>query len=229
MSNLDTLVRVVGKLGALHEEFVFVGGIVNGLYVTVPLTPGPRPTTDVDVVCEAVTYSGYMRVGRALADLGFGQGASRGDPPFRWRHESDILDVIPVGEDVLGFTNRWYRRGIADPWLVEMKGGGPRIKLFAPPYHLAAKLAAYADREADDPFASPDLEDIVGLLANRPELVAEVQQADPVVSTWIREAVRWALADERQDELLSAHLPPDLPRDALAVVRARVRAVTQEI
>lgn len=225
MSNLETLGRVVDKLGSLHQDFVFVGGIVNGLYVTVPLTPGPRPTIDVDVVCEAATYTGYARIGRALADAGFRQGASTGDPPFRWRHGPDVLDVIPVGEDVLGFTNRWYERGIADPWFVELDNGGPKIKLFTPPYHLAAKLAAYADRGADDPFASPDLEDIVGLFANRPELVAEVEQADSEVSTWIREGLRRALPAGRQVELLAGHLPPGLPREALDVVQARVQAV----
>lgn len=78
---------------------------------------------------------------------------------------------MPPDPSVLGFTNPWYGAALENTRPVEI-ADGLEIRVPAPPVLLATKLAAHEDRGADDPMTSTDLEDVIALLANRPELVA---------------------------------------------------------
>jgi len=128
---------------------------------------------------------------------------------------------------ILGFSNRWY------PQLVEHARthslhDGSSVLVASPPYLVATKLEAYADRGAADMRLSHDLEDVIILFDGRPELVGEILSAPRSVRTWIREATRRLLESHTFREALVGHLPPDAASQARApeVIR-RMRVVAE--
>lgn len=205
-SNRELLVRTVRKIEPLLDRLVFVGGAVVELYFTDPASERVRPTTDTDCLCEVASYSEYHRLGDRLRELSFRQSLREADPPYRWRSGDDVLDVMPPDPSVLGFTNPWYGTALDDTRSTEI-ADGLAIRVPAPPVLLATKLAAHEDRGADDPMTSTDLEDVIALLANRPELVGEVAAADRELRDWIVGRIDRFLPSDRASELVAAFLP----------------------
>jgi hypothetical protein len=101
-------------LSPLLPEIVFVGGATIHLWLTEPTAPPARATDDVDVICDVTTRAGYYKLGERRRELDLHETP---DEPVtcRWRHrESQLaIDVMPVAEEVLGFTNEWYELAIA--------------------------------------------------------------------------------------------------------------------
>jgi len=73
-----------------------------------------------------------------------------------------IVDVMPIDEDVLRFSNRWYAPAIESAQTLSI--GGSEIRIVSPVYFVATKLEAFHGRGADDMAMSHDLEDIVTLV-----------------------------------------------------------------
>lgn len=205
-ANLDLLEGIAHAVRPLLDEIVFVGGAIAELYTTVPVLPRARATTDTDALCEAASYVEYAQLGRRLEALGFRQALRHNDPAYRWRSAAGVLDLMPIVEDVLGFTNAWYTYGLANA-VEHTLADGLRIRILSPPAYLATKLAAYESRGKEDPYSSHDLEDIVALLARRPELVAEVEATPVELRSWTRDTITEFLARDDAEELVGANLP----------------------
>ncbi len=108
-SNVELLTKVAKRLGPLLREVVFVGGCTTALLITDEAAAEVRPTFDVDVIAEITTYPGYAAFSERLRALGFREDSSKGAPLCRWLIDPIKLDVMPLEEKILGFTNRWYR------------------------------------------------------------------------------------------------------------------------
>ncbi|MBI5489686.1 MAG: hypothetical protein HY905_20300, partial [Deltaproteobacteria bacterium] len=106
--NREMLRRVATALGDLDAPVVFVGGAVVELLVTDAAAPAPRPTEDVDVVVQVLTFADYARLGQQLRDRGFREDAREGAPICRWTIDDVTVDVMPAPLDLPGFSNRWY-------------------------------------------------------------------------------------------------------------------------
>lgn len=204
-SNRALLVRVARKIEPLLDRLVFVGGAVVELYFTDPAAGRARTTTDTDAICEVATYTEYQRLGDRLRELSFTQSLREADPPYRWRSGEDVFDLMPRDEDVLGFTNPWYDSALAENRAVEIDRA-LTIRIPDPPVYLATKLAAYEGRGRDDPLVSADLEDVVTLIANRGELVEEVEAAEPELRRWVSERIGSALPADQTVELVAGFL-----------------------
>lgn len=205
-SNRELLVRTVRKIEPLLDRLVFVGGAVVELYFTDPASDRVRPTTDTDCLCEVSSYTEYHRLGDRLRELSFRQSLRDADPPYRWRSNNDVLDVMPPNPSVLGFNNPWYDAALKDTRSTEI-AEGLKIRVPAPPMLLATKLAAHGDRGTDDSLTSVVMEDVIALLANRPELVDEVEAADRELREWIGRRIARFLPSEQAGELVAAFLP----------------------
>lgn len=90
------------------DDLVFLGGSVTGLLVTDEAAGDPRATRDVDAIAAINSYAAYAVFGDRLRSLGFAEDTSEGAPLCRWVHHELVLDVMPLNEDILGFSNRWY-------------------------------------------------------------------------------------------------------------------------
>src|SRR5258708_1033706 len=107
--NLEQLITAAQLLRPLLGELVFVGGSVTGLLITDEAAAAPRATLDVDAIAEITSYAEYAAFGERLRKLGFAEDTSEDAPLCRWVHQGTILDVMPLDEKILGFSNRWYR------------------------------------------------------------------------------------------------------------------------
>ena len=108
-SNLEQLITAARLLRPLLDELVFIGGSVTGLLITDDAACAPRATFDVDAIAEITSYAEYAKFGDRLRALGFTEDSGEGAPMCRWIHRGTILDVMPLDEKILGFSNRWYR------------------------------------------------------------------------------------------------------------------------
>lgn len=112
--NLTMLEQVARSLGPeLCTQFVFVGGAAAGLLITDLAMPAIRRTDDVDIVISAEALADYDPFEDQLRGLGFVQDQSPDAPVCRWRVDGVAVDLMPTQEEILGFTNRWYRMGVA--------------------------------------------------------------------------------------------------------------------
>jgi hypothetical protein len=56
----------------------------------------------------------YYNFSNLLRTLGLQESTESGAPLCRWHYEEISIDVMPCDSSVLGFSNRWYRPGIAN-------------------------------------------------------------------------------------------------------------------
>ena len=174
--NLALLEQAALLLGPLLDELVLVGGCAAGLLVTDAGASPIRPTEDVDLLVESATYADYHRFGRRLVALGFRQGTVPGDPLCRFRHPHLVLDLMPLDEGILGFSNRWYASALRSP-LRRPLPSGREISHIDAAHFLASKLEAFRSRGGGDYVTSADLEDVVVVIDGRPTLERELGAA----------------------------------------------------
>ena len=206
--NLPHLERVVDRLGELAEDLMLVGGCAAGLLVTDPAAAQIRATEDVDLVVEAVSYPDYHAFCQRLLGRGLHQGGHPDAPICRWRGEGVILDVMPLDEAVLGFSNRWYRPALRAALRADL-GGGRSLQHIDGPHFLASKLEAFHNRGEGDHLMSHDLEDLVVVVEGRPEIVTEVDAAGGEVRAFLAEGVAGLLADRFFMEALAGYFAGD--------------------
>jgi hypothetical protein len=215
--NLAQLEQAAARLGDLRDELTLVGGCAAGLLITDPGAAGVRPTFDVDLVVEATTYVEYERFGRRLEHVGFQRSTGLEDPLCRWHLGSLVLDVMPLDEKVLGFSNRWYASAIRSRITRELPGGAT-IHLIDAPHFLASKLEAFSSRGAGDPLSSHDLEDLIRVFDGRAGIEQDLAEA----SSALRRHVRSSLADCMADRFFVEALPGYFPTHEEGDARARL-------
>jgi hypothetical protein len=159
-------------LGPILGEVVFVGGATIHLWLTEPGAPPARATEDVDVVCEVTTRTEYYRLGGRLRERGLSE-ASDGTVICRWRSADPEL--------VLG-----YEEAIATATAITL-GSGAEIRAATPAALVATKLAAWKGRGEGDLLRSLDIHDVLTLVDGRPELVSEIEAAEPKLRAYIRD------------------------------------------
>ena len=71
---------VARRLAPLNIRFVFVGGVVMPLLVDQPELAEFRPTKDIDVIVEIVTYQQFSALEERLRVSGFCHDTSEGAP-----------------------------------------------------------------------------------------------------------------------------------------------------
>lgn len=206
--NLALLLSAARYLKPLLNEVVFVGGCTIALLVTDPAAAAVRATYDVDVIVEVTSYADYAVFSERLRTLGFQEDSSEGAPLCRWQKEQIKLDVMPLDETVLGFSNRWYRETMTHATSVELD---PKITIRAitAPYFVATKFEAFHGRGKGDIFASHDLEDVITLIDGRGTITEEIKASGSVVRKFIAENIAELLEDQRFTDALPGFLLPD--------------------
>jgi hypothetical protein len=131
-----------------------------------------------------------------------------------------IVDVMPTGENALGFTNPWYEKGYVATVQYELEKGCV-IKISHPVYFLASKIAAFNDRRGGDGRRSSDFEDLVFVLNNRTRIWQELSEAKGEVASLLKkESGKW-LEIPYIEEWISAHIERNEQR--------RIRMITGEM
>ncbi len=177
-------------------ELVFVGGAVTSLLVTDEGAGLPRTTLDVDAIAEITSYAEYTAFGERLRALGFSEDTSEGAPLCRWIHSGTILDVMPLDEKILGFSNRWYRAAMEAATTHQLVRDLD-IRVVTAPYFLATKIEAFKGRGRRDFLASHDLEDLIFVIDGRSTIVEEAQTETALASRVPPRRNHWIAGDAR--------------------------------
>jgi predicted nucleotidyltransferase len=165
--NLELLIGVARLLRPMLADLVFVGGSTTALLITDTAAAEVRPTYDVDAIAEIISYAEFEAFSQRLQHLGFAVDHSEGAPICRWAHGDFRLDVMPIDEKILGFSNRWYKPAMETAQTVRLANDLP-IRVVTAPLFLGTKLEAFKGRGKNDYFASHDLEDVVAVIDGRP-------------------------------------------------------------
>ena len=223
--NLDLLAEAARLLKPLLGELVFVGGCTTALLITDKAAADVRPTFDVDAIAEITSYAAYADFSERLRKIGFTEDTSEGAPICRWLQKKTILDVMPLDEKILGFSNRWYRPAMESAEERELERG-LRIRVVTAVYFCATKLEAFAGRGKDDYLSSRDLEDLVAVIDGRAELVQEIRSAQEDVRTYIASEINKLLRTQAFVDALPGYLLPDAASQArITLLVSRLRQI----
>ncbi len=222
---LKMLRTVAEALGPeLRERMVFVGGCTTALFMTDPVTlEGVRATDDVDLIVDLAGYAAWTKLQEALREKGF-TDAQDEIVICRMRLGMLKVDFMPDDARVLGFSNRWYARGI-ETAVTRPLESGLSIKVLRPEMFLATKLEAYLGRGQDDLFLSRDLEDILLLIDGRPEIVAEVQNSEDDVRRFTGREISALLRNRDFDYFLEGNIKG--PPGRTHIVRERFALISR--
>lgn len=110
---LDMLQTVAEALGPdLRQRLVFVGGSTTALLITDAITrEGIRLTDDVDLIMDLAGYPEWTRLQAELREKGFAE-SPEDTVICRMRLGELKVDFMPDDPKILGFSNRWYAKGI---------------------------------------------------------------------------------------------------------------------
>lgn len=113
---------------------------------------------------------------------------------------------MPLGEAILGFSNRWYAYAFANAATLTLEPGLD-VHIATAAAFLAMKWEAFASRGAADPMSSHDLEDLITVVAGRAGIVADVHAAPEEIRHLIRNRTAAFLAAEWAPAILEGNLP----------------------
>lgn len=179
--------RVAPALGSLLDQLVLVGGCAAAFLVPQPEDRTLRPTEDVDYIVPAFSYGEFAEWETRLRQLGFTECPDEG-VICRWMVNGIRVDFMPVEGRILGFTNRWYAEAVRDPELFALKSG-LQVRVVNVPVFLATKFEAFGDRGGGDYAVDSDIEDVITVLAFRPESADLIAAAAPEVREYLCEQV----------------------------------------
>jgi hypothetical protein len=200
--NMMQLEAVAAALGDLLPHVTFVGGSTTVLLVDEAAHHGIRKTDDVDVIIDVATLVEYQRFSKKLREQGFREDT--GGPICRWLFNTNTgqikLDVMPIDEKILGFSNRWYNDAIKEAFEVALPNG-IAIRVVSPVYFLATKFEAFANRGKGDYF-SHDLEDVVFVMENRDRFIFELMDCSDELKAYFSCQAASLLCDDFLNVLL---------------------------
>ncbi|HYL72931.1 MAG TPA: hypothetical protein VEU96_01945 [Bryobacteraceae bacterium] len=221
--NREQLTVAAQLLRPLLGELVFVGGCATGLLITDPGAGDPRSTLDVDAIAEITSYAEYVEFGARLRELGFAEDSSEDALLCRWVQDRTILDVMPLDEKILGFSNRWYRDAMTSS-VTHKLADDLDIRILTAPFFIATKLDAFKGRGRGDLLLSPDLEDVITVVDGRASLLAEVRAEAADLQLYIRTEIGGLLAAAGFLNALPGYLLPDAASQArIAIVLERLK------
>lgn len=182
------LMGVASKLGdELLQQVTFVGGATVSLHLDDAQPLDISSTKDVDFIVSVTSYSGYHDLSIKLRERGFTDYIPLDDeksPMCRFICNGIMVDVMPDDEEILGFSNAWFKRCHSAPKIYTLPNQ-VTIRIAEAKYLLATKLAAFAHR-GQDMLSSKDAEDIIILLNGRDTLVREVLLGPPELRDFIQ-------------------------------------------
>ena len=132
-----------------------------------------------------------------------------------------VLDVMPLNEEILGFSNRWYHAAMAAAVRHQLIDNLV-VRVVTAPYFIATKLEAFKGRGNGD-FFSHDLEDLINVVDGRETLATEVHAENAALREYLRTEISRLLATPQFLDALPGHLRPD------PASQSRIRVVLQRL
>jgi hypothetical protein len=148
---LQTVAYALGE--DLRERLVFVGGCTTALFISDEIVlEGVRATDDVDLIVDLVGHAQWAQLQDQLRQKGFSE-SPEDEVICRMRLDGIKVDFLPDDESILGFSNRWYAKGIETAVTCSLDDT-LNIRRLAPELFVATKLEAYRGRGNNDLLGS---------------------------------------------------------------------------
>jgi hypothetical protein len=225
--NIELLELTAEALKPLLPEIVFVGGCVTALHITDPGAAPVRATRDVDVISEITSYAEYVEFSERMRALRFEEDTTEGAPLCRWKRGEMIVDVMPLDEKILGFSNRWYADAFRSASLLILKPD-LQLRVASAPHFIATKLEAFRGRGNGDYFASHDLEDLIAVIDGRESIVADVASVSTALQQFIADGMQSLLSEPKFiDALPGFLLPDDAGQGRLAILLDQLKSLAR--
>ena len=219
---LKTVAEALGE--ELRARLVFVGGCTTALFITDPVTlEDVRATDDIDLIVDLAGWSAWAHLQEELRVRGFMEAAGE-EVICRMRLGKLKVDFMPDDAAILGFTNRWYAKGI-ETAVQHQLSDNLSILVLTPPLFLATKLEAFCGRGHDDLLTSRDAEDILLFVDGRESLLDEVLAAETGVRQFIATQFRALLEHGDFDDFLDGNIRGPVGR--VGIVRDRFVAISR--
>jgi len=219
---LHMLQTVASGFGDWIGKVVFIGGAVLEHYLTDPAAPACRPTEDLDCLINAPGQAFVYEWDSYLQKRDFRKLKQEGELAFYWEYQGIRIHLLPPYPEMVGFENRWFEEGLFHARYISLPSG-LKVRMFTPVYFLATKLEALRHRGWDNLRLSEDFEDIMLLVAHRPELFDEVSKAFHEVRTSIQGHLQELLAHPELEEGLYNTLPYEAGPEYIAQLIYTVR------
>lgn len=206
----------------LRARLVFVGGCATALYITDPITlEGIRATDDVDLIVDLGGFAEWSALTDQLRARGFSESADD-NVICRMKLGALKVDFMPDDEKILGFSNRWYAKGIETAVETELEERLV-IRRLTPPLFIATKLEAYRGRGNNDLISSRDAEDILSIVDGRQELVSDIAETEPEIRNYIAKQIGDILDDPNFEHFLAGNVRG--PEGRIDIVHNRLVAI----
>lgn len=204
-TNLLRIKAVHDYLDSLRDVVVFVGGATVSMYAD-RIAEEVRPTDDIDILIELWAYKEYAAIEEQLRKIGFVNDQESG---FICRNKIHgiTVDIMATGEDVLGFSNRWYPDGYKNAHYYKIDDEHT-VRIFSAPYFIATKLEAFKSpnrKDNNNGLYSSDFEDIVFVLENRSSVWEELYKAPTDLKEYLQDEFRQLLKNPLFEEWIDAH------------------------
>lgn len=201
--NLKVINKVAKALGELNDRVVYVGGAIVSLYINDPAAEDIRPTKDIDISLEILTFGELEKLRVLLTEKKFYQTS---DEIVMCRFMYDDVTVDVMSTKAVGWapSDRWFAPGFKH---VEIRMvDEQQIRILPLAYFLATKFSAFHDRGAKDPRTSKDFEDITYIFDNRLDLFEQIINSPEDVKQYLKSQFKNILSDSSMQEALIANL-----------------------
>jgi len=219
--NIGVVAEVAEALEELKDQVVFVGGAVVSVYADDPAADEIRPTGDIDMTLNLMSFASWAKVQERLAQLEF-YPDPEGHSICSYKYKDIPVDIMTGEDGHLGPANRWYKIGFENLKTVVVKE--QEISVYTAPCYLATKFEAFSDRGSDY-RTSHDFEDIVYVIDNRTDIVREVKEDHPEIIAYLQEEIEKVLSHPNKEEIISAHLHPIIVDERSQVVEEKMRSI----
>ena len=223
-ANIDMLQIVANGLEEIKNDLVFVGGSVAELYASDPASSDIRPPTDIDCLIELSSRKEYLKLEDKLRVKGFANDTSMGAPICRWIYKNIKVDVMPMDEKILGFSNRWYLEGIENK-IGKALPDGIEIFIFPPQYYIGAKFEAHKSRGGNDLRQSHDFEDLIYIFDNCPDLLNDISKSNDGIRKYLKNECQNLLNNIAVREGIESALPYGSDDERVEIIEDLIRDI----
>lgn len=210
--NILNLMATAQALKEIKDLVVFVGGATTTLYVDQSDRTDARSTVDVDCVIEATSTAAFQKIESRIRELGFKNDISEDTPICRWTKHPLVLDLMPIDEKILGFSNRWYQDGFKNSETVTLPDNS-QIQTFSLIYFVASKTEALLARGIDDLSISQDFVDLLFVIEGRKSFFDEIRTGPQKIQQFLRTSFDIIRRNDSFDMSFRGNLPRGLTQE----------------
>ena len=221
---LALISSVAESLDTELDKFILVGGAAAALLIDSNAAIDIRPTDDIDLVLDVESYLKYNQLIELLRKK-HGFKHDMNGPLCRFIVRGVTVDLMPTDEEVLRFTNKWYKHALKS-FLPYQLSNGLTIKVVSPAIFLCTKLEAFKDRGRNDFYGSHDLEDIITVIISRSEILTECSLADHEIKDFLSHSFKQLMQQQNFLDVLEDLLPFAL-KEKTSILKERLNTLAR--